>query len=389
MHICIVSAAYPPDDGGGIGTYTQTVARGLVELGVSVVVICKSNMNSFTMDQGVQVYRAKISYSIIEKLFPGISWSFYLYKKIKNLNKNKPFDVIEFPNWEAPGLLTQLLLNKLKTVVRVHTPYFETLELDKNGKVSFLDKIICYQEKLSCKLASSLVSSTKAHAKLICCTYNIEFSNINIIPLGVVDNFSMNELLTKLSGKTKNEKFKILYVSRLENRKGTLLLIESLKYFLNNNTNIHVDIIGKDRPHAPGNIFFKNYFLKNFKEFEDKVTFHGFVNGNELIEYYKSASLFLVPSLYESFGLIYAEAMMYGLPCIATNGGGIAEVINNNYSGYIIDEPCSKKLSNYVEDLYFNGKHLHDFSINSRNEYETKFHYLTMCKNTLDNYSSL
>ncbi|MDP5030743.1 MAG: glycosyltransferase family 4 protein [Paraglaciecola sp.] len=387
MKICLVCSGYPPDNGGGIGTYTENLANALYEIGNDVTVISKSenDYSHYENTGNIKVIRARVKYiPILERLVPGISWSIQLNSILREIQKkDSSFDVIEFPNWEAPGIVYQLLNRTSTVVVRVHTPYFETLQLDKGIQRSFSDKVICAIEKLSCLKAHSLVSSTEAHAKMICDEYNIAINKFAIVPLGLKDCFVAEE---KNSKYIKDNKFKIIYLSRLENRKGTLLLIDALPILLNGKPDLIIDIIGQDRPHAPGGIYFKEYFKKHFNEYSAQVKFHGKLETSLCHDFLYKADLFVVPSLYESFGLIFAEAMMFGLPSISTRGGGIPEVVLDESTGLLLNEISSLELANKIFYFYNNRDKLHVMSFNARERYIDKFSSITMAKNTISNY---
>lgn len=65
------------------------------------------------------------------------------------------------------------------------------------------------------------------------------------------------------------------------------------------------------------------------------VTFVKFVENNELVAYYKGATAFVSPSLYEGFGMTFVEAMATGCPIIGSNVGGIPEIVGN--AGLLFD----------------------------------------------------
>ena len=384
MNICLISTGFPPEDGGGIGTYIYNLSVGLVKLGHSVHVIYPSSSSEYCCDivEGVNVHRlGKKSLPKIERFFPGVRWSFQVYRLIKKLHQRNPFDVVEFPNWEAPGVVSQLMLN-IPVVVRVHTPFFETLGLDSDS-VAFGDKVVCYLEHLSCKKAKQLVSSTKCHAKTITDEYKMAVDNVHILPLGVIDKNVQAQIKPRLG-----EQCKILYVSRLENRKGTLAFLQSLPLIYQQYPNIQVDIIGSDRPHAPGDIKFEHYFNEHFCELNDIVTFHGFVSDEDIIAFYRSADIFVVPSVYESFGLIYVEAMMYGLPSIATCGGGIPEVVTDGYDGLLTDINQPQQIADHVLKLANDANLMMTMAEQARQSFETKFEYLIMAKKHLSALSA-
>lgn len=389
MNLCIVSSGYPPSDAGGIGTYSYTLATGLSQLnGCVVVVLAKDKTDLYSVESGVHVYRKRSYFTIplIEKFLPGISWSIYVYFWLRRNNKIYGFNVVEFPNWEAPGLISQIMMRRIKSVVRVHTPFFETLEIDGPG-CALADKMACYQEKKSCLKADLLVSSTHKHATLIASEYAFDVSRIKIVPLGVIDRFGMDSL--QLKHERVRSGFRILYVSRLEHRKGTLLLLDSLPHILRNRLDIRVDIIGRDRPHAPGRRYFQDYFREQYGAHDDQVNFYGFVEDGDLDEFYKAADIFLVPSVYESFGLIYAEAMMYGLPSIATDAGGIPEVITDQLDGLLLKEKSVDELVASVVGLYNDPIMLKRLSFNARLSFELKLDQSRMVNEAQQAYKKL
>lgn len=390
MNICLITTLYPPEMGGGIGTYIYNLSMALSKLGHNVHVIAKSNNVKYKLEviDGVSLHRVQEkTIPFLDKFLPGVAWSFQVYRLIKQIHLKSKIDIIEFPNWEAPGIISQYLLKNIPSVVRVHTPYFETLELDKNAEsITFEDRLICFLEKSSCNSAKQLVSSTLFHANMIAKEYNFQLSRFKILPLGVMDK-------CKVRSKAKTQEqdtdiFKILYVSRLENRKGTLSLIDALPIILKDFPKIQVDFVGSDRPHAPGHLSFKTYFDQKYSKYSESVKFHGYVSDEELDTFYREAHLFVVPSVYESFGLIYIEAMMYALPSIATMGGGIPEVVEHNKNGILLNKNNTLELAEKISMLYVDNDLRNKLACHARDSFEKKFDYMIMANNTLQMYEN-
>jgi len=67
-----------------------------------------------------------------------------------------------------------------------------------------------------------------------------------------------------------------------------------------------------------------------------RVLFTGYIPRSRLSKYYSAADVLCVPSLYEAFGLAYAEAMCFGLPCIASKGTGAGESIKDGFNGFLV-----------------------------------------------------
>ena len=147
--------------------------------------------------------------------------------------------------------------------------------------------------------------------------------------------------------------------------------------------------IGKDRPHAPGGLTFENYFSTAHNQFKDKVKFLGFVSNEELSNYYRACDIFVVPSVYESFGLIYVEAMMHGKPVIGCKAGGIPEVVNNGKTGILIEPYNVNQLVDGLLRLLNDPQMRQDMGQNARRLCEEKFSFDRMASNTEHLYQKM
>lgn len=75
------------------------------------------------------------------------------------------------------------------------------------------------------------------------------------------------------------------------------------------------------------------------------VRFRGRVSDAELASHYGRARVFVLASEGEGFGLVYAEAMAYGLPCVGVSAGATPEVITDDVSGYVVRARDSRELA--------------------------------------------
>jgi glycosyltransferase involved in cell wall biosynthesis len=120
----------------------------------------------------------------------------------------------------------------------------------------------------------------------------------------------------------------LLYVGRFELRKGVDLLLNCLPALLAAYPDLEVRLVGHHDIIVNGGTL-KDQFLRAHAGLPglDRVKFLGAVSETELHQEYAQCSLFVAPSRYESFGLIYLEAMRYGKPCIGSDAGGIPDVL--------------------------------------------------------------
>jgi hypothetical protein len=116
----------------------------------------------------------------------------------------------------------------------------------------------------------------------------------------------------------------------------------------------------------------------------DSVFYLGKRYGNEKHDVFLNADIFILPTLNETFGLVNLEAMMYGLPIITTDEGGIPDVVENNNTGFIIEKENSKLLVEKIEFLIKNESLRNELGQNGREKLLSKY-TLAHFENNLSN----
>lgn len=355
MKICLISNEYPPETSfGGIGTYTYNLAHGLVKLGNEVSVITKAvGREKIYRDIGVKVYRVfdkKVPFrglTGISNIITGRGFSYYwhsrsVFLKIEEIIKKEGrFDIIEGPLWDGECFAYSPQIG-IPLVVRLQTPIFKSREI--LGKKQ--NKVIEFIEKKSLQKATLIASISKNIGEVVSRHYKIPKDKILLAYLGIKLPDIADPIFKKNS-------FKLLYIGRLEKRKGTAEFIDSLPKILEKNAKITIDIVGKDCYQAPGSSSYLKYFkIKVPQKFWSRVKFHGFVSNKKLKNFYKNCDIFVAPSRYESFGLIFLEAMAYGKPVIGTKIGGIPEVVIDGKVGILIDVNNPNQIADAVIKVF-------------------------------------
>ncbi|HWV14993.1 MAG TPA: glycosyltransferase family 4 protein [Cellvibrio sp.] len=87
---------------------------------------------------------------------------------------------------------------------------------------------------------------------------------------------------------------------------------------------------------------------------EQQIIFKGTVEGEALANLYREHQLMVLPSAYESFGIVYVEAQQFGLPVIGTTGGAAREIIDQGENGYLIAPEDSNALASLLQNLQQN-----------------------------------
>lgn len=145
----------------------------------------------------------------------------------------------------------------------------------------------------------------------------------------------------------------ILYVGRIAPVKGLHTLLKSLKYI---QTPVDLEIIG-----PPGwNLDYYQNMLRLIdienRRGNHKIRYLGHVDPNHpsLIKGYQRASIFVLPSFYEAFGVVLLEAMACETPIISTYTGGTPEIIINGVNGLVVPVNSAVKLAEAINYLLEN-----------------------------------
>lgn len=127
------------------------------------------------------------------------------------------------------------------------------------------------------------------------------------------------ELFTKrVEAHITTSRYNLLSIGRFDRNKNTLFLLEVFEQIIRRLENVHLFLIGTGSDTYAGQV------LKRIEEpcFDDKLTYIPRVSQSEIGAYYEASDLFLLPSIYEIFGMVLLEAGWFGCPCVTSKNGG-------------------------------------------------------------------
>jgi len=144
-------------------------------------------------------------------------------------------------------------------------------------------------------------------------------------------------------------KINILFVGRMERRKGLDYLLKAYEDVRKNNDNVRLIVVG------PGKVLRRSYERVVKKRAIPDVFFEGRVTYNELPMYYKTADIYCSPATgRESFGIVLLEAMALGKPIVASNIEGYRNVVTDGQEGVLVPPKDAKELALALEKLINN-----------------------------------
>ncbi len=187
-----------------------------------------------------------------------------------------------------------------------------------------------------------------------------------------------------------------LVVGRLEARKGTAVLFEELPGLLRGEPRLRVRFVGSDNSvsdgfHARTGHTYPDFFRREHPDLLDRVRFEGYVSDARLESLYRDADILLAPSLYESFGLVFLEAMRSALPIVGFDCGGAAEVFaGGERDGALLVAPDDRAaLRKAIGRLVGNPAQRSELGRRARERFDDRFRAGRMADDTARFYADL
>ena len=332
---------------GGMETVVKNIVEGIIDYSDDINFTVYSNNHSRNF---VKSIKEKNRETIIKEITPAHLKSQPLnlrYPSLKKLIKDN--DVIHhhypFPTMEFTLLRYLKSMTNKKFVITWHANI-------KNSRWSWIEKIYNPMiEKLLERADYIVVTSPKLfESSKILQKYK---SKVITIPLSFDPKYAAINAKIYPS----NRCFELLFVGKLRKYKGVEYLLKSIE-----NLDVKLKIVGN------GEELESLKALVEMLNIRNKVTFFSNADDNQLVNFYKEADLFVLPSINEAeaFGVVQLEAMANGLPVINTNlDSGVPFVSLNNYSGITVEPQNVKSLKLAIEKI-INDKALYElFSSNS------------------------
>ena len=399
MRICLLSREYPPDTGfGGIATFARHLAQGLREIGHEVVVVslCKDNTPAKVVDdEGVTVHRVESYFPVTElgMLALCIPYSRYvinssatLWQKFLQLHNEKPFDVVDTPELLAEGFFPALT-KVAPLTIRLYTPHSKFIaENLHNVSATFDHQFVAMVERVAMLNADAITSPSLDLANFVANDLNCPLQDIKIVMNPIDASQFSPDGEKKL---TASDKVKILFVGRLEERKGIRYLIQSVPAVVKAVPNAHFYIIGNDTNSGKG----QKSHLDELKEFiaqancSSNITFIDRIPLTDLPAYYRSCDISVVPSVYDNSPYSCLEAMSCGRPVIGTTSGGTREYIVDGVSGKLVPAKEVEPLAAAIIALALNQKERERLGANARERVLKVFQRSEIARETVAVYN--
>lgn len=319
MNICLVSAAYFPYT-SGVTIHVQNLALHLRELGHSVEILTTSypRLGGKKEDQVTRLGRVLFLPS--KGSYFTLPFGFDLPLRVRDFLQKRNFDIVHVHGFAPPELaFWAIRYSNSVNVATFHTINIPNSVLLANFYRWFFKK---HNQKIDGKIA---VSKSTQNVLL---PY---FSGPFWIVSNGIDTTKFNPSVKPIY-EINDFHHQILYVGRLEKRKGLSILLRALPLVKQKIPDATLMVVG----HGPE----ENYYHQLVRDLRIKnsVKFFGFVQNVDLPKYYASCDLYCVPTpAPEATSIVILEAMAAGKPIVASDLSGYRELIGNNENGLLFE----------------------------------------------------
>ena len=351
FHACPLAA---PGQGksGGMNVYVRQLAVALGNMGMQIDIFTREHAGVVnrieTIGPNVRVVHLKAGEpdAHIEELYAQLP-SFLDRLNAFREEEDLKYDVVHSHYW-----LSAWVGRELSQALNVpHVVTFHTLGLIKMqsraGEVEQAERLVVEAEAMA--TSDRIIAFSPHERDAMARLYDANPGKVSMVPCGVdlsvfrpLDQKTARDLLG-LNG----EKI-LLYVGRVEPLKGLGLLVETAAQ-IDSEDGVRMMVVGADA--NGGQEMDRVKQLAKDRDLEDQIDFVGQVDHTELPLYYNAADVCVVPSYYESFGLVALESMACGTPVVATRVGGLSTIIQHGRTGYLKPWRCPDAFANSVEML--------------------------------------
>lgn len=345
MNILIVPSWYEARPGAQFGSFFREQALALKRLGCNVIV-ADATFQSMSSLKGKKLFSIQkkddeglLTYSYLIPTFglmrmPKLGTKVYaknLERLFRVINKDgHKIDVIHAHSFYCAGVAATRLGKKYRipVVATEHSSAIISKKLDKQ-KIDLLKETVEECEKFIC-VGNGLKEAVIEYTKTI--------KDIAVIPNMVDKIFNYKE---KKDSKT----FYFASIGNLIQRKRFDLTIQAFAESFRDNLNVKLTIIGD------GPLKEKLKLLAKEQGVENQVIFTGRLDRNSVAQELQKSNVFVLASDYETFGVVYIEAMACGNPVIGTRNGGANDIINDN-CGFLVDTNEVGQLADAMKKIY-------------------------------------
>jgi glycosyltransferase involved in cell wall biosynthesis len=373
---CVVSRAFSDHTNSGLVRASVGLAEGLARAGHRVHVLTRTlDAPRFTAS-GVTVHPIVAPPLLDPPELAGrevadhLSHAAAVHRTVTELDAAVGIDAVVSPLWCCEGIVCALD-DRLTTVVSCMTSMTTICELRPDVPPSRLELDLIALERVAVREATALHGLAERSLRKALSDYDRESLHAAVIPRGIADRAGHWSAAPDHDGPVR-----VLYVGRLERRKGVDVLLEAVRHAVEAGADLELTVVGGDMGDGPAGVPYRDAFERGAgadPAVGQRVRFAGTVDDAELDRLYRRADLVCVPSRYESHGIVAVEAMMYGRPVVAAAAGGTPDVLEEGGNALLAQPGDPASLADCLARLAADPELRRRLGVRSRERYEERF----------------
>lgn len=395
LRIGFLTTEYPTEAyNGGIGSYVCQMAHSLHQLGHSAfVLLAASSGPTLDWDGPIPIHRVRVpdfASRLPEPLGKGASLAFAM--RLRKICTELKLDVLEAPEFIGlTAFLRMLKPSNLRVVVRLHTCSSIVRRINNSEPSSIRERLDWgLRDRLEKQAIVTADAVTAVSSAIVDETKNalaFRRSDFQVVPN------SVNESAFSEKPSRNGHRPTLLFVGRLEWRKGPDLLIRALPALLESYPDLQVCFAGGDTKTGPERGSMMAY-LKSLlpKQALSKVEFRGHLNAAQLSKAMQDATICVFPSRYEGLPMVCLEAMAGGKPIVTTSIPGFRDLILDGKTGLTAKEEDPESLASALIRMLEDASLRANLGTAAREFAHERFHgktvaesMVTVYRNALDN----
>jgi glycosyltransferase involved in cell wall biosynthesis len=394
LHIGLVHGWFPPlPSYGGIVRYIMALAKGYTALGQRVTVITRDDRHP-RIDQweGITVHRVAVkpqpwlNHRLGQVLTEPFRVSAAYATRIQQIHQTDPLDLVEFTNYSAEGL-AHSFKKVVPQVTRVSTMGWQSQQINAltQGHSHILpgDRWRNWCEGTAIRQSDLLITPSEFHATVVQQRYQLTTKPI-AIPHGL-------RIPDATLSRGETDPIQFLFVGKIDPRKGFQMLLKAFAIAHQQlGSRIRLTVVGTDSNLAPDGGSYKAFTLQSIPaSVQAHIDFLGWVADDKLPALYATCDVFIAPSRYESFGLIYLEAMQFQKPVIGCVSGGVPEIVRHQETGILVNPDDATALATAIVQLASDRALRTRLGTAGFHRWQTEFTEQCMCEKSLEVYEQL
>lgn len=350
MRICFINNLYPPYILGGAEIIVQKTVQEMDKLGHDIIVITTSpdDVESITHEGNIKIY-----YLNTTKVYPTYQqtsknpllkplWHYFdLWNKdtlirIKEILEKEEIDIVNINNYKGLSLSCFEAPKKLDIPV-VFTSHDFSLICPRANLITGKNTLCKNKNVLCTKYVEKQKKLLNDNVDLLISPSNFMIDKFK--DNGLFNNIPSVKIPLGIDYKTEQsekhyDSINLLYIGTLGKHKGVDTLINAFKMIPI--PDIRLNLVGKGPDQEE---------FKEMAKDDSRIIFHGFIKNENIMSFYKSANMVIVPSIcYDNSPLVIYESFSTGTPVIGSRIGGIPELIKDGYNGFLFEPGNSKDL---------------------------------------------